>query len=95
MHLEDVIVSPIVTEKASILSEELGAFSFWVDLRANKYQIKRAVEALYDVKVLRLKTMVYPGKLKRAGRHVFKTSKKKKAVVFLGEGQKIEFFKGA
>lgn len=92
--LENIIKKPLVTEKSSLQTEVANRYGFIVDLKANKYQIKNAVEELYDVKVLNVRTSIIPGKLKRAGRLVKKTSKTKKAFVQLGEGQKIEFFKG-
>ncbi|EQC48822.1 ribosomal protein L23 [Bacteriovorax sp. BSW11_IV] len=94
MHLEEVIVKPLITEKSSVANETFNRFGFVVNLKANKNQIKEAVEKLYNVKVLNVKTNIAPGKMKRAGKGVSKTSKIKKAYVQLGEGQKIEFFKG-
>jgi large subunit ribosomal protein L23 len=92
--LEDVLEKPLITEKTSIISEEANKYGFIVNLKANKNQIKTAVETLYDVKVLSVKTSILPGKMKRAGKFVKKSSKTKKAYVQLAEGQKIEFFKG-
>ncbi|TDJ04755.1 MAG: 50S ribosomal protein L23 [Deltaproteobacteria bacterium] len=94
MHLEQIILKPMITEKASMQTERTNRYGFQVALKANKNQIKMAVEKLYNVKVLNVKTSINPGKLKRTGRSVKKTSKIKKAFVQLGEGQKIEFFKG-
>lgn len=93
-NLEDVIKRPLITEKSSVQTDKFNRFAFVVDLKASKHQIKNAVEKLYDVKVLNVKTNITPGKLKRAGKAVKKTSKIKKAFVQLAEGQKIEFFKG-
>ncbi|MDC1174374.1 50S ribosomal protein L23 [Bacteriovoracaceae bacterium] len=93
-HLEEIIKKPLITEKTSIIGDATNRFGFMVDVKANKYQIKNAVEKLYDVKVLNVKTAIMPGKAKRAGKSVIKTSKTKKAFVQLAEGQKIEFFKG-
>ena len=93
-QLEDVLKKPLITEKTSIIGEASNKYGFIVDLKANKNQIKNAVETLYDVKVLSVRTSILPGKLKRAGRFVQKTTKTKKAYVELAEGQKIEFFKG-
>ncbi len=93
-YLEDVLVKPLITEKASSASEKYNRYGFVVDLKANKHQVKLAVEKLYDVKVLDVKTNVTPGKPKRFGKVTKKTPKIKKAYVQLGEGQKIEFFKG-
>jgi large subunit ribosomal protein L23 len=92
--LEDVLKKPLITEKTSIIGEQANKYGFMVNLKANKNQIKTAVETLYDVKVLSVKTSILPGKMKRAGKFVKKSSKTKKAYVQLAEGQKIEFFKG-
>jgi len=93
-QLENVLKKPLITEKTSIISEETNRYGFVVELKASKNQIKTAVESLYDVKVLNVKTSILPGKVKKAGKTVKKTSKTKKAYVQLAEGQKIEFFKG-
>lgn len=93
-QLEDVLKKPLITEKTSIIGEASNKYGFIVDLKANKNQIKSAIETLYDVKVVSVRTSILPGKLKRAGRFVKKTSKTKKAYIELAEGQKIEFFKG-
>ncbi len=94
MRLEDVVVKPLITEKSAKLSEKFNRYGFEVALRANKNQIRTAVEKLYDVRVLNVKTSVLPGYAKRSGKMGYqKTSKTKRAFVQLGEGQKIEFFK--
>lgn len=94
MHLEDVIKSPLITEKSSHAAEKNGSYGFKVDRKANKNQIKLAIEKFYNVKVVRVRTNITPGKLKRIGRNISKSPKLKKAYVNLAEGQKIEFFKG-
>jgi len=94
MNIESIIVKPLITEKASWATEKFNRYGFLVNLKANKHQIKGAVEKLYDVKVLSVKTCIDAGKPKRFGKVVKKTSKTKKAFIQLGEGQKIEFFKG-
>lgn len=94
MQMQDVLLKPLITEKASDASDKQNRFGFLVALGANKNQIKHAVEKLYDVKVLNVKTSILPGKLKRAGKSVKKTPKTKKAFVQLKDGQRIEFFKG-
>ncbi len=93
-QLELILKSPMITEKSATMNEKQNRYGFKVDLKANKNQIKQAVEKLYDVKVLNVKTSILPGKVKRAGKSVKKTSKVKKAFVQLEQGQKIEFFKG-
>lgn len=94
MQLEQIIIKPLITEKSSVATEKFNRYGFQVALKSNKHQIKSAIEKLYDVKVLEVKTNILAGKTKRAGKGVKKTSKTKKAFVTLKEGQKIEFFKG-
>ncbi len=86
----DVIKKPIVTEKAMDAKEDLNQVIFAVDPRANKYQIKEAVEKLLEVKVKDVRTMNYKGKVKRFGRNVGKRKDWKKAIVVLEEGQSLE-----
>lgn len=93
-QLEQIIFSPLITEKSSDMGDKENRYGFKVALKANKNQIKMAIEKLYDVKVLNVKTSILPGKLTRVGRSVKKSSKSKKAFVQLEQGQKIEFFKG-
>jgi large subunit ribosomal protein L23 len=93
-NVVDVIQKALITEKASLATEEFNRYGFQVSTWANKNQIKEAVEKLYDVKVLNVKTSILPGKVKRFGKGMKKTSKRKKAYVQLAEVQKIEFFKG-
>lgn len=92
--INDVIVKPLITEKISAESEANNRYGFVVNLKANKNQIKNAVEAFYDVKVVAIRTAIIPGKVKRTAKAYKKTSSYKKALVELAQGQKIEFFKG-
>ena len=94
MLLENIIVKPLITEKATSMAESQNRYTFLVNLKSNKHQIKRAVETFYDVQVLNVKTSIRPGKSKRIGRFVKKTSKSKKAFVQLKEGNKIKVFDG-
>lgn len=94
LRLGNILKKPVLTEKASIATEKGNKYAFLVDPKANKNQIKAAVEKLYDVKVLNVRTLVNPGKLKRFGRNIKKTGKTKKALIQVAEGQKIEFFRG-
>ncbi len=93
-HVENIIVRPLITEKSSVIGDQFNKYGFEVNLKANKFQIKNAVEKLYDVKVLDVQTNIRPGKTKRFGMFTKKTAKIKKAFVKLAPGQKIEFFKG-
>jgi large subunit ribosomal protein L23 len=88
-----VLVRPLITEKGTLLAEQ-SKYAFQVVKAANKIQIKQAVEKAFDVHVLRVNTMVMPGKTKRVGRSKGMTSEWKKAVVTLAEGERIEFFEG-
>jgi large subunit ribosomal protein L23 len=94
MNLHDVIQQPLVTEKSNIAKEEANIATFRVDPDASKHDIRRAVEELFEVKVLNVRTMRQPGKKKRVGKHVGRTPAWKKAIVELAEGQSIEFFEG-
>ncbi len=91
-----VIIKPIVTEKMTELGEKLNRYGFVVDKRANKLQIKDAVEDLYDVTVTDVNTMVYGGKTKsrytKSGVIVGRTNSYKKAIVTLAEGENIDFY---
>ncbi|MGZ3789084.1 MAG: 50S ribosomal protein L23 [Bacteriovorax sp.] len=92
--INDVIVKPLITEKISAESDAQNRYGFVVNLKANKNQIKNAIETFYDVKVVAIRTAIIPGKTKRTSKSVKKTSSYKKALVQLAQGQKIEFFKG-
>jgi len=89
----DVIVRPIVTEKSTNQLED-NAYSFVVAQSANKVEIGRAVESLFDVKVDRVRTMRFRGKERRMGRHVGRRASWKKAIVTLREGETIDVFEG-
>ncbi|MBD66787.1 MAG: 50S ribosomal protein L23 [Halobacteriovoraceae bacterium] len=94
MHTEQVLIKPMLTEKSSLTTENYNRYVFKVQRKANKYQIKQAVEQLFDVKVTNVRTAVMPGKVKRVGRHTGKAASWKKAYVQVQEGQKIELYKG-
>lgn len=92
-NARDIIVKPIVSER-SVASMEQNKYTFRVDLKANKIDIKRAVEEIFKVKVLDVKTMVVKGKVKKMGRFEGKRSDWKKAIVTLKDGDKIEIIEG-
>ena len=94
MNIHDVIRRPIVTEKSNIGREEQNLVTFAVAPNANKHQIRRAVEELFDVNVIDVRTMRMPRKTRRLGRFVGQKPEWKKALVRLAEGQSIEFFEG-
>jgi large subunit ribosomal protein L23 len=96
MLLEEVIKRPLIlTEKGNVLRETQNTFLFEVDRRANKIQIRNAVEKLFNVKVEEVRTMVVRGHLRRMGRGHEKTKNWKKAIVSVKDGDTIEFFEGA
>ncbi len=87
------IKQPLVTEKSTILRERTGVYCFQADVRANKIEIAKAVEALFGVKVAEVRTSRVRGKTKRVGRLQSRRPDWKKAWVRLAPGQKdIEFF---
>lgn len=93
IHVYDVLRRPVITEKSSIMSDELNQYVFEVDRNANKLQIKDAVEVIFTVNVLQVRTMVMPAKRGRRGRDWYLRSKEwKKAIVTLADGDEIELF---
>ena len=90
-RLADVIRRPLITEKAT-QALELNQYTFEVDPRAAKPDIKAAVEKMFDVRVLGVSTMNPPRRSRRIGRFSGKRAQVKKAVVRLAEGNKIELF---
>lgn len=92
MNPADIIKRPIaLTEKAALLKED-NKVIFEVALRANKVEIRKAVEEMFDVDVVEVNTLVQRGKVKRMGRGAAKRPNWKKAVVTLAEGDDIQFF---
>ncbi len=89
-----IIKGALLTEKGTDLQEKHNQVLFKVDPRATKLEIKEAVEKLYDVRVLKVRTMRYAGKRKSVGRRVGRRPSWKKAVVTLAEGQSIQIFEG-
>ena len=93
IHLYDVIKRPILTEKSTRMAAEMHQFAFEVDSRANKIQIREAVETIFNVDVLQVTTMILPLKRSRRGRKYYQRSPEwKKAIVTLREGQTIPLF---
>jgi large subunit ribosomal protein L23 len=89
---QQTLKRPIITERATDLAEKFGQVAFEVDVTASKEQIRTAVEAIYGVKVAKVRTLVVPGKLKRRGMSVGKRPNWKKALVTLKKGDVIDFF---
>lgn len=94
MKIHEVIRKPLVTEKSTIAREEENVITFAVDPRATKYDIKGAVETLFNVNVITVRTMRMPRKKRRLGRFFGYRAEWKKAIVTLSEGQTIEFYEG-
>ncbi len=90
--LLNVLRSPLITEKGTLVSEEGNQFVFRVRPEANKVEIRRAVEAFFKVKVEKVRTMNYLGKERRVGRTLGRKPRWKKAYVTLAPGQKIDLF---
>ncbi|QQR90451.1 MAG: 50S ribosomal protein L23 [Myxococcales bacterium] len=96
MQIEDIIKKPLVlTEKGNTLREQENTYLFEVDLRANKAEIRNAVESLFNVHVDNVRTLIMRGQMRRMGRGYAKTRNWKKAMVTLKPGQQIEMFEGA
>lgn len=93
LHLYDIILRPVITEKSTLLADDLKHYVFEVDPRANKLQIKHAIETIFKVDVAVVRTMVMAPKRARRGRKFYMRTKSwKKAVVSLERGQSISLF---
>jgi large subunit ribosomal protein L23 len=95
MNYYDIIIRPLVTEKTNIQKELYNQVSFEVDRRANRIEIKRAVEKGFKVRVASVQTLQMSGKTTQRGRIQGKRRDWKKAIVRLMPGERIEFFEGA
>jgi large subunit ribosomal protein L23 len=95
MNVTDVIKGPIITEKGTLVNEVGNQVLFRVDPRANKVEIRQAVERLFKVKVEKVRTSRFLGKTRRVGKTAGRRSDWKKAYVTLAEGARIDFFEGA
>ncbi len=93
---KQILIRPIITEKATQQSENQGKYHFVVDKRANKIEIKKAVENFYNVKVQSVNTLILPAKTKRrhtrSGVLLGRVSGYKKAIVTLAPGEEIDFY---
>jgi large subunit ribosomal protein L23 len=94
MDIYKVIKAPLITEKGTGLKELHNQIAFKVDRRANKVEIRQAVETLFKTKVTDVRTMNIKGKTRRMGRNTGKRADWKKAMVKLASGEHIEFFEG-
>ena len=94
MIANEIIKRPLITEKTSIQKELYNQLTFEVDRRANRIEIKRAVETVFNVRVSAVKTLQVTGKIKHRGRVLGKRRDWKKAIVSLMPGERIDFFEG-
>jgi large subunit ribosomal protein L23 len=96
MKLSDVLIKPILTEKANAQQEKLRRYAFKVDKKANKLEIKKAIESFYGVTVTNVNTLVVPGKNKsrftKAGVISGRKPSYKKAFVTVAEGENIDMY---
>lgn len=88
----DIILSPVVSEKSYDLIEDNNTYTFEIDPRANKTEVKQAIEIIFGVKVRRVNTQNRKGKLKRTGWVVGKRADRKRALVTLADGHEIDIF---
>lgn len=94
MNPYEVLKRPILTEKSNYQSDALHRYTFEVDRRATKIDVRRAVESIFNVTVVGVNMIHVRGKQRRFGRVVGRTSDWKKAVVTLAPGQSLKFFEG-
>jgi large subunit ribosomal protein L23 len=95
LHIFEVLRRPLITEKSTILQDGHNKYAFEVDSRANKVQVKTAVEESFSVKVTEVNMLTVRGKRKRFGRRLVQRPSWKKALVSLQAGDKIQLFEGA
>ena len=93
-NARDIIISPLISEKTMKLMEENNAYTFKVAKKANKIQIRQAIEKIFNVKVVKVNTMNMKGKRKRLGFTEGKRPDWKKAIIRLDDGDSIEIFEG-
>ena len=93
-RIDHVIIRPLMTEKATLASEATNTFSFEVGRDTTKLEIKDAVQALFGVRVEKVRTMVVRGKEKRFGRYFGKRSNWKKALVTVADGEDLNLYTG-
>jgi large subunit ribosomal protein L23 len=92
MNIYEVLKRPLVTEKTAAEKEKNNTIAFEIAKSANKIEVKAAVEKIFQVSVLDVKTINIAGKAKRLGKNIGKRSNWKKAYVTLKEGSKVDFF---
>jgi large subunit ribosomal protein L23 len=95
MHVYEILKRPVVTEKTMIATDEQNKVTFEVDMRANKLQVKEAVQTAFKVDVTDVRILVMPAKTTRRGKQIrIRQAKWKKAVVTLAPGDSIQLFEG-
>ena len=95
MHAYEILRRPVLTEKSNLQADYLSQYTFEVDRRANKHQVKKAVEEVFNVQVVAVNIVNIPAKMGRYGRRrVVRIPAWKKAIVTLAPGQRIEIFEG-
>ena len=95
MHVYEVLKRPVITEKTMIATDEQNRVTFEVDMRANKLQVKEAVQTAFNVDVTAVRILVMPAKTTRRGKQIrIRQTKWKKAVVTLAPGNSIQLFEG-
>ena len=92
MNAQQIIQKPLVTERSMVLRDDENKYAFRVHPRATKPEIRKAVEELFEVRVMSVTTSNVLGKTKRMGRNVGRRANWKKAIVRVAEGQKIEIY---
>lgn len=92
MNPFQVLSKPVLSEKSTSVRDNLNQYTFKVDLRSNKNDVRAAIESMYGVKVAKVQTLITRGKVVRRGNNVSMTSKTKKAVITLVEGAKLPLF---
>jgi large subunit ribosomal protein L23 len=95
MSPTEVVKGPVITEKGTLVNEQGNQVVFRVHPRANKVEIRKAVESLFKVRVEKVRTSRQLGKVRRVGKHMGRRPDWKKAYVTLAEGNRIDFFEGA
>jgi len=94
--MHETLIRPLITEKMTNITADKGKYGFLVNPKSNKIEIAKAVEKKFNVHVISIRTINHPGKMKtqfrKSGRFTGKTSKFKKAIITLKEGEKIEIF---
>lgn len=94
MKSNEIIIRPLITEKTNIQKELNNQVTFEVDRRANRIEIQRAIEGIFNVKITAVRTQQIKGKMVRRGRTLGKRRDWKKAIVTLMPGERIDFFEG-